>query len=70
MQPADPPQADTAAVSATAPPSAADNQGDVSDEQKSSGALGALVKVGPVPGFNKCSGCHLFLIFFVRNGVN
>ncbi|CAJ1067152.1 LOW QUALITY PROTEIN: wings apart-like protein homolog [Xyrichtys novacula] len=43
IQPADPTQADTAAVSA--PPSTAETQGDTDDKPKSTGALAALVKL-------------------------
>ncbi len=50
MQPADTTQPDTAATSASAPPSTAETQGDGADKPKSSGALAALVKVGTVPG--------------------
>ncbi|XP_070833477.1 wings apart-like protein homolog [Chaetodon trifascialis] len=45
MQPADPTQSDTAATSASAPPSTAETQGDGADKPKSSGALAALVKL-------------------------
>ncbi|XP_051275758.1 wings apart-like protein homolog [Dicentrarchus labrax] len=44
MQPADPTQSDTAATSASAPPSTTETLGDGADKPKSSGALAALVK--------------------------
>lgn len=54
MLPADPTQADAAAALASTPPSTAETQGDTSDKPKSTGALAALVKVGAVPGLDKC----------------
>lgn len=58
MQPADPTQADTAAVLASAQLSTAETQGEGSDEPKSTGALAALVKVGTVLGLNKYLSRH------------
>lgn len=54
MQPADPTQGDAAAALASTPPSTAETQGDASDKPISTGALAALVKVGAVPGPDKC----------------
>lgn len=58
VQPADPTQADTAAVLESALQSTADTHRDGSDEPTSTGALAALVKVGAAPALDRYSSHH------------